>query len=241
MPQCRALRGVEGRLRTTMTALILIADDDPIQRRLLEAMARRFGYDAEAVESGEAALAGLGANDRPPVNLLILDLVMPDLDGMGVLSRMRQRDIAVPAIVQTAHGSIEVVISAMRAGATDFVVKPVGAERLQVSIRNALRVDALEDELRRATRRNAGELSFRDIVTRAESMARTVRLAERAAKSNIPVLIEGESDVGKELMARVLQGGFERRGKPSLIVNCGAPPEALAESILFGHEKGSFT
>ncbi len=93
---------------------------------------------------------------------------MPDLDGMGVLARMRQLDIAVPAIVQTAHGSIETVISAMRAGAIDFVVKPVGGERLQVSIKNALRVDALEDELRRATRRNAGELGVRDIVTRAE-------------------------------------------------------------------------
>src|ERR1700719_2888961 len=224
-----------------MTALILIVDDDPIQRRLLEAMARRFGYNAECVESGEAALKRLEASDRPPINLLILDLVMPDLDGMGVLARMRQRDIAVPAIVQTAHGSIEVVISAMRAGATDFVVKPVGAERLQVSIKNALRVDALEDELRRATRRNAGELSFRDIVTRAESMGRTARLAERAAKSNIPVLIEGESGVGKELMARAIQGGSDRRGKPFIIVNCGALPATLVESILFGHEKGSFT
>ena len=95
--------------------------------------------------------------------------------------------------------------------------------------------------MRRATRRNAGELSFRDIVTRAESMARTVRLAERAAKSNIPVLIEGESGVGKELMARAIQGGSERRGKPFVIVNCGALPETLVESILFGHEKGSFT
>jgi DNA-binding NtrC family response regulator len=224
-----------------MTALILVVDDDPVQRRLLEAMARRFGYDVECVESGEAALARLEASDRPSVNLLILDLVMPDLDGMGVLARMRQRELAVPAIVQTAHGSIEVVISAMRAGATDFVVKPVGAERLQVSIRNALRVDALEDELRRATRRNAGELSFRDIVTRSESMARTVRLAQRAAKSNIPVLIEGESGVGKELMARAIQGGSERRGKPFVTVNCGALPETLVESILFGHEKGAFT
>src|SRR5271170_7463088 len=224
-----------------MTALILVVDDDPIQRRLLEAMARRFGYDIETAESGEAALARLEAADRPPINLVILDLVMPDLDGMGVLARMRQRDIAAPAIVQTAHGSIEAVISAMRAGATDFVVKPVGAERLQVSMRNALRVDALEDELRRATRRNAGELSFRDIVTRAESMARTVRLAERAAKSNIPVLIEGESGVGKELMARAIQGGSERRGKPFVTVNCGALPENLIESILFGHEKGAFT
>ena len=225
-----------------MTALILVVDDDPIQRRLLEAMASRFGYEVETRRiRAKRRLRGSRRSDRPPVNLLILDLVMPDLDGMGVLARMRQRDIAVPAIVQTAHGSIEAVISAMRAGATDFVVKPVGAERLQVSIKNALRVDALEDELRRATRRNAGELGFRDIVTRAESMARTIRLAERAAKSNIPVLIEGESGVGKELMARAIQGGSDRRGKPFVTVNCGALPENLVESILFGHEKGAFT
>ena len=125
--------------------------------------------------------------------------------------------------MQTAHGSIEAVISAMRAGATDFVVKPVGAERLQVSIKNALRVDALEDELRRATRRNAGELGFRDIVSRAESMARVIRLAERAAKSNIPVLIEGESGVGKELMARAIQGvpsGAASPSSPSIAARC---------------------
>jgi DNA-binding NtrC family response regulator len=224
-----------------MAALILIVDDDPVQRRLLEAMARRFGYDVESADSGESGLARLEASDRPPVDLVVLDLVMPDLDGMGVLTRMRQRAIAIPAIVQTAHGSIEAVISAMRAGAYDFVVKPVGAERLQISIKNALRVDALEDELRRATRRSAGELTFRDIVTKVESMARTIRLAERAAKSNIPVLIEGESGVGKELMARAIQGASERRGKPFVTVNCGALPENLVESILFGHEKGAFT
>jgi len=224
-----------------MAALILIIDDDPIQRRLLEAMARRFGYDAETADSGESGLARLEAADRPAVDLLVLDLVMPDLDGMGVLTRMRQRSIAIPAIVQTAHGSIEAVISAMRAGAHDFVVKPVGAERLQISIKNALRVDALEDELRRATRRKTNELTFRDIVTKVDNMARTIRLAERAAKSNIPVLIEGESGVGKELLARAIQGGSERRGKPFVTVNCGALPENLVESILFGHEKGAFT
>ena len=224
-----------------MAALILIVDDDPIQRRLMEAMARRLGYEVETLDSGEAAIARLEARERPPVSLLVLDLVMPDLDGMAVLARMRQRNCAVPAIVQTAHGSIETVISAMRAGAIDFVVKPVGAERLQVSIKNALRVDALEDELRRATRRTAGELGFRDIVTRAEAMARAIRLAERAAKSNIPVLIEGESGVGKELLARAIQGSSERRGKPFVTVNCGALPETLVESILFGHEKGAFT
>ena len=126
-----------------------------------------FGYDVETLDSGEAALVRLECRDAPPVALLILDLVMPDLDGMGVLARMRARGLTTPAIVQTAHGSIETVISAMRAGAADFVVKPVGAERLQVSIKNALRVDALEDELRRATRRAAGELGFRDIVSSA--------------------------------------------------------------------------
>jgi DNA-binding NtrC family response regulator len=224
-----------------MAALILIVDDDPVQRRLLEAMIRRFGYESEIVESGEAALTRLQAADRPPVDLVILDLVMPDLDGMGVLERMHKSEIKIPAIVQTAHGSIEAVISAMRAGALDFVVKPVGAERLQISIKNALRVDALEDELRRATRRSAGELTFRDIITKAENMGRVIRLAERAAKSNIPVLIEGESGVGKELMARAIQGASERRGKPFVAVNCGALPENLIESILFGHEKGAFT
>jgi DNA-binding NtrC family response regulator len=224
-----------------MAALILVVDDDPVQRRLLEAMIRRFGYQSETVESGDAALARLEAGDRPSINLVILDLVMPDLDGMGVLTRMRQRGLQTPAIVQTAHGSIEAVISAMRAGALDFVVKPVGAERLQVSIKNALRVDALEDELRRATRRGTGELTFRDIGTKVENMARTLRLAERAAKSSIPVLIEGESGVGKELLARAIQGGSDRRGKTFVTVNCGALPENLVESILFGHEKGAFT
>jgi len=224
-----------------MAALILIVDDDPIQRRLLEAMSRRFGYDVETADNGETALTRLTAHDRPAINLLVLDLVMPDLDGMGVLTRMRQQGLNTPAIVQTAHGSIEAVISAMKAGAADFVVKPVGAERLQISIKNALRVDALEDELRRATRRNTGELSFRDIGTKVENMARTLRLAERAAKSNIPVLIEGESGVGKELLARAIQGASDRRGKPFITVNCGALPENLVESILFGHEKGAFT
>ena len=224
-----------------MTSLVLVADDDPVQRRLLEAMARRFGYQVETVDGGEAALARLEAADRPSVDCLILDLVMPDLDGMGVLGRMRDRKITTPVVVQTAHGSIEAVISAMRAGAVDFVVKPVGAERLQVSIKNAMRVDALEVELRRISRRGSGTMTFKDIVTRSEEMGRVIRLGERAAKSTIPVLIEGESGVGKELIARAIQGGSDRKGKSFITVNCGALPENLVESILFGHEKGAFT
>ncbi|MDX7949965.1 sigma-54 dependent transcriptional regulator [Lichenihabitans sp. Uapishka_5] len=224
-----------------MSFTILIADDDPVQRRLLEAMVRRFGYDVECVDGGEAALARLGASDTHGIDLLILDLMMPGTGGMDVLARMRERKIALPAIVQTAHGSIETVIAAMRAGAIDFVVKPVGAERLSVSIKNALRFDALEVEMRRMTRRAAGSLTFKDIVTKSEDMGRVIRLGERAAKSSIPVLIEGESGVGKELMARAIQGSSDRKGKPFVVVNCGALPENLVESILFGHEKGAFT
>ena len=224
-----------------MTSTILIADDDPVQRRLLEAMLRRFGYSAETVDSGEAALTRLEGGEQPAIDLLILDLMMPGLDGMGVLSRLRERGIGVPVIVQTAHGSIEAVISAMRAGALDFVVKPVGAERLAVSIKNALRFDALEDEVRRMTRRVTGALTFKDVVTKSDDMLRVIRLGERAARSSIPVLIEGESGVGKELMARAIQGSSDRKGRPFITVNCGALPENLVESILFGHEKGAFT
>jgi DNA-binding NtrC family response regulator len=224
-----------------MSCLVLIVDDDPVQRRLLEALVRRFGYETETAESGEAALARLDPAAGKPVDLLILDLVMPDLDGMAVLSKLREQSRQIPTIVQTAHGSIETVISAMRAGAYDFVVKPVGAERLQISIKNALRVDALEDEVRRLNRQASGTLSFRDLASRSAEMERVIKLGERAAKSTIPILLEGESGVGKEVIARAVQGASDRRGRPFVTVNCGALPENLVESILFGHEKGAFT
>jgi DNA-binding NtrC family response regulator len=224
-----------------MTTTILVVDDDPVQRRLLEAMLRRFGYEALTAESGDAALRVLSGPDGDAVNLMILDLVMPELDGHGVLAALRERGLDIPVIVQTAHGSIDTVVTAMRAGASDFVVKPVGAERLQVSIKNALKLGALEHEIRHMKRRATGTLGFRDIATKSADMTRIVRLAERAAKSGIPVLIEGESGVGKEVLARAIQGSSDRKGKPFVTVNCGAIPDNLVESILFGHEKGSFT
>jgi DNA-binding NtrC family response regulator len=224
-----------------MSATILVVDDDPVQRRLLTEMVRRFGYEPEAVESGAQALDRLGDRSKPAVDAMVLDLVMPDLDGMAVLERLNAMDDRPPVVVQTAHGSIEAVISAMRAGAVDFVVKPVGAERLSVSIKNALRVDALEGEVRRLAKRSSGALSFADLTSSSADMARAVRLGERAAKSGIPVLLEGESGVGKEVFARALQGASDRRGKAFVTVNCGAIPANLVESILFGHEKGAFT
>ena len=224
-----------------MPETILIVDDDPVQRRLIESMARRFGYDSVAVEGGDAALKLLLSGNGPRVDAVVLDLVMPDLDGLGVLAEMREAGLNVPVIVQTAHGGIDNVISAMRAGAVDFVVKPAGAERLQVSLRNALATSALETEVQRFKRSREGTLTFKDIITRSPRMQAVLKTAEKAAASAIPVLIEGESGVGKELIARAIHGSGERRSRPFVAVNCGAIPDNLVESTLFGHEKGAFT
>jgi len=223
-----------------MTVTILVVDDDPVQRRLLDAMLKRFGYEVLTAEGGEQALGLLGDVSQR-IDCVVLDLVMPGFDGMAVLAALRERGLETPVIVQTANGSIETVVAAMRAGAVDFVVKPVGAERLQVSLKNALKLGALEHEIRYMKRRAAGLLGFRDLASKSADMGRVVRLAERAAKSNIPVLVEGESGVGKEVLARAIQGSSDRRGKPFVTVNCGAIPHNLVESILFGHEKGAFT
>jgi DNA-binding NtrC family response regulator len=220
---------------------ILVVDDDPVQCRLLEGMLQKFGYEAVTRDNGDAALAVLAGPDGARIDCVILDLVMPNLDGLGVLAKLRQAAITVPVIVQTAHGGIDNVVSAMRAGAIDFVVKPVGAERMQVSLRNALNTSALEGELNRIKRSRSGTLGFADIITKSPAMHAVLRMAEKAAASHIPVLVAGESGVGKELIARAIHGSGERRTKPFVAVNCGAMPENLIESILFGHEKGSFT
>jgi DNA-binding NtrC family response regulator len=224
-----------------MPACILIADDDAVARRLVENMVQKCGYETVVVDSGDAAIAMLTAADAPAIDAMVLDLVMPGLDGMGVLAKLRDAGLNIPVIVQTAHGGIDNVVSAMRAGAQDFVVKPVGIERLQVSLRNALNTSALKGELQRIRHSREGKLTFADIVTRSEAMAGVLRAAQKAASSTIPVLVEGESGVGKELFARAIHGSGERKSKPFVAVNCGAIPDNLVESILFGHEKGAFT
>jgi DNA-binding NtrC family response regulator len=220
---------------------ILIVDDDPVQCRLLEGMLHKFEYETLTRDNGDAALSLLAGSEGARIDCVILDLVMPNLDGLGVLAKLRQAAITVPVIVQTAHGGIDNVVSAMRAGAVDFVVKPVGAERLHVSLRNALNASALEGELARIKHSRSGTLGFADIITKNAGMHAVLRMAEKACASTIPVLISGESGVGKELIARAIHGSGERRSKPFIAVNCGAMPENLVETILFGHEKGSFT
>ena len=220
---------------------ILIVDDDPVQCRLLEGALHKFEYETLTRDNGDAALSLLCGPDGARIDCVILDLVMPNLDGLGVLAKLRQAASTVPVIVQTAHGGIDNVVSAMRAGAVDFVVKPVGAERLHVSLRNALNASALEGELARMKHSRSGTLGFGDIITKNAAMHAVLRMAEKVSASTIPVLISGESGVGKELIARAIHGSGERRAKPFIAVNCGAMPENLVESILFGHEKGSFT
>jgi DNA-binding NtrC family response regulator len=154
-----------------MRARVLIVDDDPVQRRLLDNMVRKFGHEPLIAESGEAAVTLLTGQDTERIDCVVLDLVMPDLDGLGVLARLRKAGSNVPVIVQTAHGGIDNVTSAMRAGALDFLVKPVGAERLQVSLRNALEKGALEDELARIKRSRSGTLGTAPATVPAQSPA----------------------------------------------------------------------
>jgi DNA-binding NtrC family response regulator len=224
-----------------MAARVLIVEDDPAQRRILEELIKRYGFEPLLADSGAKGLELLGQQAGGMIELVILDLIMPGMDGLEFLEKMQSVRGDVPVIVQTAQGSIETVIKAMRAGADDFVVKPVSPERLKVSIQNLLKVNALTEEVRRLNKKVGGILTFDDLIASSPGMANVQRLGRRGAQSNIPILIEGESGVGKEMIARAIQGESERRGRPFVAVNCGAIPENLVESILFGHEKGSFT
>ncbi|MFY9784578.1 MAG: sigma-54 dependent transcriptional regulator [Pseudolabrys sp.] len=223
-----------------MSEVVLIVDDDPVQRRLLETTIQRYGYQTIVADGGDAAVK-LFTRPDTRIDAVVLDLVMPDLDGLGVLAFLREASLNIPVIVQTAHGGIDNVVSAMRAGATDFVVKPASPERLEVSLRNVLAARALAGELQRLKRRHEGTLTIADVITRSAAMQPVLKAAEKAAASAISVLLEGESGVGKELIARAIHGSGTRRAKPFVAVNGGAMPETLVESILFGHEKGAFT
>ena len=222
-----------------MAKTVLVVDDDPTQRRLIQAVLDREGYAVVHAESGGEAIDRLTKGGGADV--VLLDLVMPGLSGLETLAEIRTAGVAVPVIVLTANGGIETVVKAMQAGAQDFFVKPVGPERLLIGVRNALQLTQLSAEIGRLKKHVSGRTSFDDIVGDSPPMRMVKALGVRAAKSGIPVLITGESGVGKEVIARALHGASDRAGKPFVAVNCGALPANLVESILFGHEKGSFT
>lgn len=224
-----------------MAKTILIVDDDPTQRRLMRAVCEKAGYPVLQADSGETALSLLQSQQGTDVGLVMLDLRMPGLGGMETLKRSKSFREDLPVIVLTAQGGVDTVVQAMQNGAADFFVKPASPERVIVSINNALNLTVLKGEVSRLKRRHEGSMGFKDLIGDSAALRHVMRLGERAAASNIPILITGESGVGKEMIARAIQGSSDRARRPFITVNCGAIPENLVESILFGHEKGSFT
>lgn len=225
----------------TMVNTILVVDDDPVQRRLLEAALVKKGHVVIKAENGEQALEHINGPHGATIKAIILDLIMPGISGMDVMESLQKAQNNVPVIVQTAQGGIETVVNAMRLGAFDFVVKPVAPERIQAAIGKALKLEGTKSATVKTRRSNKNSFTFKDIVTTNLNMRTVLRTGEKASASHIPVLIEGESGVGKELIAKAIQGSSDRADKPFITVNCGALPENLVESLLFGHEKGAFT
>ncbi|MBT6590204.1 MAG: sigma-54-dependent Fis family transcriptional regulator, partial [Rhodospirillaceae bacterium] len=218
-----------------MAQTVLIVDDDPTQRRLLEAVVSRHGYDVAIAKGGEDAVAFMQTEKGNAIDLILLDLVMPDLDGFAVLQQVKSRRAELPVIILTAQSGIDVIVKVMQSGAADFIPKPASPERLLVSMENALKMNVLSGQVSRLSRQVDGRMQFDDLIAGSDAMTDALSLAQRAASSNIPILIEGESGVGKEMIARAVQGSSERAGKAIVTVNCGAIPENLVESILFGH------
>lgn len=197
-----------------MSKLVLVVDDDPTQRRLIQSVLEREGFKAAQADSGDAALDQIAGGLAPDV--IILDLVMPRKPGLEVLTELRAQGVTTPVIVLTATGGVETVVKAMQAGAQDFFIKPAAPERIIVSIRNALQMGQLTAEVDRLKKRAAtGGLTFNDLVGASPPMRMVKALGERAAKSSIPVLILGESGVGKEVIARAVHAASDRAGKPS--------------------------
>lgn len=211
---------------------VLVVDDDAVQLRLTAELVERAGFEAVLATGGAQALDQL----RSPSGLgaVILDLVMPDIDGMAVLESMRREQIGTPVIVQTVQSSLETVLTATRHGAFDFFVKPVAPERLLVSLRNAVKFGELESVLRSDRRLRDNAMGLNDFVTRAPAMQRPLTLAAKAARGALPVLLEGESGTGRERLARVIHGMSDRAGKPFIALRLGALPFAQLEEQLFG-------
>lgn len=215
---------------------MLIVEDSPSLARLYESYLAKAGIVAEIVDTGAAALAAL-QGDAPPV--ILLDLQLPDMDGMRVLEAVKARRLPCLAVVITAHGSINRAIEATQKGAYDFLVKPVAGERLSVTVRNALE----HDRLRRALGpvETAGQTGYCGFVGASAAMERVYGVIEHAAASKATVFITGQSGTGKELCAEAVHARSPRAGGPFLGLNCSAIPRDLLESEMFGHVKGAFT
>lgn len=217
---------------------ILVIDDDPAVRQVLSETLVNEGHQVTLVSSG---LEGVEAVKDQPVHVVLTDLQMPGIDGLETIDRISKVDSKIIAIVMTGYGTIDYAVRAMKAGAFDFITKPFEPDTVAVVVKKALDVYKLKQEnhlLRKAVR---DQYRLEHLVGTSAPMRLVLDFVEKVADSDSTVLIEGESGTGKELIARMLHFNSMRRDRPLVPVNCGAIPETLLESELFGHEKGAFT
>ncbi len=225
-----------------MSDPVLIVEDEPLQRQMLATLLRRkLDYGAQAVENGRQALDLLEADERKSVKLVIMDLNMPVMGGLETLDILRQKYPHIPVIMLTGSKDIHDAVEAMKRGAIDFLNKPYEADRMVVTVKNALKISILSQEVTRLKSRESGHFGFDNLIGHEGGLMPTLNIARKAASSDIPVLITGETGTGKEVFAQAIHGESARAGKPFIAINCGAIPSQLVESTLFGHEKGSFT
>ena len=217
---------------------ILLVDDDDNLRRVVEYQLTQEGYAVTSVASGQDALAALKSGS---LHLMITDILMQGMDGMQLLRRARIAHPDLAAIVITAHGEVDRAVEAMQLGALDFLEKPFSRERILVAVDKALQLVGLRDENRRLRAMVQSEANFGNITGSSPALRALLADVKLAADSDATVLIQGESGTGKELIAKALHLNSPRREGPFIVVNCGAIPENLMESELFGHSRGAFT
>ena len=219
-------------------ANILIVEDEPRMRRLLEISLGEDGHSVQTAEDAEKGLAFLRKNG---VDLVVTDLKLPGMNGLELLQEGKRLNPALPFIVMTAYGSVETAVDAMKAGASDYVLKPFTMAELKLVIHKELDVQQVRDENQRLREALGKRYHFQNIVGRSKKMQEVLALVERVAPTNSTVLIGGESGVGKDLIARAIHQNSRRTNGPFIKINSTAIPDTLFESELFGFERGAFT
>lgn len=223
-----------------MGARVLVCDDEAGLREMLGVLLRRAGYEVELVSGVRAALARL-QQPEPMIDLVVTDLAMPDGSGMQVLEAAKRNDAAVQVIMITAFATTEQAVEAMRLGAYDYIQKPFKNNELLAQIEKALEKSSIVYENRSLRAQVAASFRVGDLIGKGPRMRSVMDMVRRVASGRSSVLITGESGTGKEVVARALHQTGDRAPNPFIVVNCGALPETLMESELFGHEKGAFT
>lgn len=220
---------------------LLLIDDEPAQSRLVSAIAARAGWRTVRVTSLAEAVAAMEGRMAHAVEAAIIDLWSPGTEDIALVSGLRARYAMLPILILTARGSIDRAVEAMRAGASDFLIKPIAPDRLLAALDAASGAATRRGELRPLAEKIDAPLAFDEIVGSAPDFRAALAIAAKAARARVPVLIEGESGTGKEVIAHAIHAASPRARRPMAIVNCGAIPANLVESELFGHEKGAFT